>query len=75
MQTAGLDTHSISSRHVFDLVAQCPPIIGLELRILDPLLTPVLMQSADVILRLLENDQLIANAFLDENPASVLIDD
>ena len=75
MQTADLDAHSISCRHIFDLVTQCPPIIRLELRILNPLLTPVLMESADVILRLLEKDELIANAFPDKDSASVLIDD
>ena len=74
MQTLDLDARSISSWHVFDLVAQCPPIIGLEFGIFDPLLTPILMQSANMILRLLEKDELIANAFPDKDPASVLID-
>ena len=40
--------------HAFNFVAQLPPIIGLQLGVLDTLLTPVLVQVADMILTLLE---------------------
>lgn len=64
---------SVSQRHPFHLVSQRPPIVSLQLGILDPLLTPVLMQPADVILGLLEIDQLVADALFDEYPARMLL--
>ncbi len=39
-----------SQRHIVDLFVQCSPIISLKLSILYTLLTPVLMQSADLVL-------------------------
>ena len=41
---------SFPQRHVLNLLAQRPPIISLELRILNTLLTPILMQPADMVL-------------------------
>ncbi len=45
-------THAylFSQRHIFDLFAQCSPIISLKLSILHTLLTPILMQPADQVL-------------------------
>ena len=42
--------HSIPQRHPIHLLAQCSPIIRLQLSILDALLAPVLMHFADLIL-------------------------
>ena len=44
----------ITQRHMLHLITKPPPIIRLQLRILDPLLAPILMQPAHMILRLLE---------------------
>ena len=63
----------VSHRHVFDFITQCSPIVGLQFGILDSLLGPVLVQSTDMILRLLEKGQFIANAFLDKDAAGVLV--
>ena len=41
---------SLAQRHSLDLLTQSSPIIGLQFRILYPLLAPLLMQSTDVIL-------------------------
>lgn len=41
-------------RHSLNFVAQATPVVRLQFGVLDPLLTPVLMQAADVILALLE---------------------
>ena len=40
--------------HVLHLLTQRPPIIRLQFRIFDAFLAPILMQFADVVLRLLE---------------------
>ena len=63
----------VSHRHVFDFITQCSPVVGLQFCILDSLLGPVLVQATDVILRLLEEDQLVANTLLDENAAGMLV--
>ena len=69
------DITSFPQRHSLQLLAECSPIVGLQLSVLDPFLTPVHMQLADVILRLLEVNNLVANALLDENTSCVLCDD
>lgn len=66
---------SITQRHILHLLAQCFPITRLQFGILHPLLTPVLMQLADMILALLKVRQFIPYAFLDENAPRMLIDD
>lgn len=68
-------THLFARRHAFHLLAQCPPVLRLELCVLDAFLTPVLMQSADVELALLEIEKLIADALLDEDSACMLLND
>ena len=65
----------VAQRHMLNLLVEPSPIIGLELRIFDAFLAPILMQSTHLILRLLEIDQLIANAFHNEHASSMLIDD
>jgi hypothetical protein len=67
--------HLIPQRHPLHLLTQPPPIIRLQLRILNPFLAPVLVQAADMVLALLEEQQLIANALFDEDAAGVLGDD
>ena len=64
-----------SQRHILNLLAQRSPIISLKLSILYTLLTPVLMQPADLVLGLLEEDQLIPDALFDEDSSGMLIDD
>ena len=66
---------SVPQRHMLDILVEPPPIVRLELRILDALLAPILMQSTHLILRVLEIDQLIANTFHDEYTSGVLVDD
>lgn len=74
MPTPPTHPHLIRSRHTLHLLAQRPPIIRLQLRVLDALLAPFLMQPADVVLRLLEEEQLVADALFDEDAAGVLLD-
>lgn len=62
-------------RHALHLFTQRPPIIRLQLRILDTFLRPLLVQSTNMVLRLLEEEQFVADAFLDEDAAGVLLDD
>lgn len=65
----------LPKRHSFHLFTECAPVVSLQLRIPDPFLTPIHMQLADVILRLLKVDNLVSNALLDEHAARVLRDD
>ena len=58
--------------HSFHLLTECSPVVGLQLRILDPFLTPVYLQLANVVLRLLEVDDLVSNALLDKETSCVL---
>jgi hypothetical protein len=63
------------SRHAVHFLAEAPPIVSLQLGIFDPLLTPVLMKSADMILAVLKIQKLIADAFFNENTARMLLHD
>jgi hypothetical protein len=65
----------LSRRHSLDLIAEAPPIVGLQLGVFDSLLAPVLMQTADVILALLEVGKFITSTLLNEHPARVLLHD
>ena len=65
----------IAQRHPLDLLTQRSPVVRLELCILDPFLAPILMQSADMILRLLEEEQLVPDALLDKDAAGMLVND
>ena len=64
-----------SQWHTLNFLTQRPPIINLKLCIFDTLLTPILVQSANIVLRLLKVEQFVSYALLDENPASMLVDD
>lgn len=66
---------SVAQGHTFDLLAESAPVVGLELAILDALLTPVLVQTADMEHGGLEECDFVTEAFLDEDPARVLVDD
>ena len=59
---------------MLDLLTQPPPIIRLQLGILDTLLAPILMCTTDMVLTLLEVDKFVSDAFFDEDAAGVLVD-
>ena len=63
-----------SKRHVLYLFTQGSPITSLQLCVLDSFLAPVLVQFANVVLRLLEVNELVADAFLDKHASRMLID-
>jgi hypothetical protein len=65
----------VALRHALHRVRQRAEILHLQLRRLDSLLRPILMQPADVVLRALEEEQFVAHALLDEDAAGVLVDD
>ena len=65
----------VSEGHALELVEESSPVVREHLRVLDPLLRPVLVPPADLILRLLEVDQLVPKALLDEHGPVVLVDD
>jgi hypothetical protein len=46
----------LADRHSLQLLMKLPPIIRLQFRVFYTLLSPILVPSADVILRLLEED-------------------
>lgn len=65
----------ITKRHTIKLIEQPPPVIREHLRVLDALLGPILVPAADMVLGLLEEDELVADALLDEDRAVVLVHD
>lgn len=65
----------VTCRHILHLLTPRPPIIRLQLRVFDPLLTPILMQLADVVLTLLEEEKFVSDALLDKHPPRVLVHD
>ena len=65
----------LSRRHSLDLIAESPPIVRLQLGVLDSFLAPILVQAADMVLALLEMSQFITDAFLNEHAPSVLLHD
>lgn len=64
----------LCTRHALHLFTQRPPIIRLKLRVLDTFLRPLLVQTTNVVLRFLEEEELVADAFADEDAARVLLD-
>ena len=62
-----------SHRHVLNLFAKCSPVVGLQFRVFDALLAPILMQFTDVVLGLLEKDEFVTNALLYEHPTRMLV--
>lgn len=66
---------SITQRHPLNPIDQRPPAISLQLRILHPLLRPLLMRPRDPPDHALEEQHLVPHALLDEHAARVLVDD
>lgn len=64
----------LSTRHTLHLLTQCAPIIRLQFSILDAFLSPLLMQSANMVLTLLKEDEFVADTFADEDATGVLLD-
>lgn len=60
-------------RHPLDFVTQATPVVRLQFGVLDPLLAPVLVQTADVVLALLEVNKFVSNAFLDKDTPGMLL--
>lgn len=60
-------------RHSFHFVTQLPPVVRLQFGILYTLLAPVLVQPTDMVLALLEVDELIPDALLDEHTPCMLL--
>ena len=65
----------IAQRHALNGIHAPAPIIRQQLRVLDPLLRPVLVQARDAVLAVLEIQQFVAQALEDEDAAGVLGDD
>lgn len=68
-----IECTSYTVRHPLDLIAQRSPVVCLQLRVLDSLLAPVLMQPANVILALTEVFQFFLQTLPDEHSPSVLL--
>jgi hypothetical protein len=66
---------SIPQRHPLNPIHKPPPAIRLQLRILDPLLRPVLMRPGNPPNHALEKQNLVPHAFFDKHAARVLVDD
>jgi hypothetical protein len=71
---SGIADISFTKRHPLDLLTQCPPIISLEFCIFHPLLAPVLMKLADMVLGMLEVVELVSNTLFDKDSSSMLVD-
>lgn len=69
------DARLLARGHTFNLLTQGPPVLRLKLGVLHALLAPLLMQSTNVILALLEVQKLVTNALLDEDTPRMLLDD
>jgi hypothetical protein len=67
-------TRLLAKRHTLKLLVQLLPVVGLQFRVFDPFLRPILVPTTHMVLRGLEVDELVSNAFLDENASSVLVD-
>lgn len=65
---------SIPKRHSIDFFAQSSPVVRQQLRVLDALLAPILVQTTDVILATLKEENFVTDAFLDEDRPSMLGD-
>lgn len=65
----------LTQRHAVKLVEQSAPVVGQHLGVLDPLLRPVLVPTRHMVLGVLEVDELVADALLDEDGPVVLVYD
>lgn len=66
---------SFTEGHALEPVQEPTPVVCQHLRVLDALLSPVLVPTGDVVLRRLERDELVTKAFFDEHGPIVLVDD
>lgn len=64
----------VAQGHSLNLLAQSSPVVRLQLGVFDALLTPILMELADVVHGLLKEHCLISDALLDEDTTCVLVD-
>lgn len=64
----------LAKRHPLQLIQQAAPVVRQHLGVLDPLAGPVLVPAANVVLRRLEREKLVADALLYEDAAVVLLD-
>jgi hypothetical protein len=64
----------LSRRHTLHLFTKRAPVIRLEFSILDSFLRPLLMETTNVILGFLEEEEFVTDAFADEDAAGVLLD-
>jgi len=65
----------ISQRHALDRIDHATEVVGMQFRVLDALLRPVLIESRDSGLRRIEGLDLVTHALFDEDTARVLLDD
>ena len=65
---------SVTKWHALKAIEQAAPVVGKHLRVLDPLLGPILVPARDIVLGVLEVDKLVAETFLDKDRPVVLID-
>ena len=65
----------LAQRHALELVEEPAPVVRQHFGVLDPLARPVLVPPANVVLRGLEGDELVAEALLDKDATIVLLDD
>lgn len=66
-------TSLLPRRHPLDLITESTPIVRLQFRVLDSFLAPVLVQPTDMVLALLEVDEFISDALLDEHAPRMLL--
>jgi hypothetical protein len=62
----------LAQRHHLNGLHKPSPAICLQLRILDPLLRPILVQPGNHVLAILEVIKFVADALLDEDTAGML---
>lgn len=63
----------VAQRHALELIQESTPVFGQHLCVLYTLSSPVLVPSTDMVLCRLEGDEFVADAFLDENGAIMLL--
>lgn len=62
----------VAQRHSLCFLLHLLPIVGMQFRVLNPFLRPILTQTANMILGRLEVHQLVSNTLSNENTSSML---
>lgn len=62
----------VAKRHTLKFLVQLLPIVRLKFGILHPLLCPILIPPADMVLGMLEITKLVSDTFFDEDSSSML---